>query len=77
MELLKQSDANDMAQELLARAVKRELVGLMIVVDPESGKLQLMGLNADMDDMVHLILEALDSVKKIYKENMHPNRTLQ
>lgn len=77
MELLKQSDANDMAQELLARAVKRELVGLMIVVDPESGKLQLMGLNADMDDMVHLILEALDSVKKMYKENMHPNRTLQ
>lgn len=77
MDLLKQSDANDMAQELLARAVKRELVGLMIVVDPESGKLQLMGLNADMDDMVHLILEALDSVKKMYKENMHPNRTLQ
>lgn len=77
MDLLKQSDANDMAQELLARAVKRELVGLMIMVDPESGKLQLMGLNADMDDMVHLILEALDSVKKMYKENMHPNRTLQ
>ena len=77
MDLLKQSDANDMAQELLARAVKRELVGLMIVVDPESGKLQLMGLNADMEDMVSLILEALDSVKKMYKENMHPNRTLQ
>ena len=32
-----------MAQELLARAVKRELVGLMIVVDPESGKFPLMG----------------------------------
>lgn len=77
MDLLKQSDANDMAQELLARAVKRELVGIMIMVDPESGKLQLMGLNADMDDMVHLILEALDSVKKMYKENMHPDRTLQ
>ena len=77
MDLLKQSDANDMAQELLARAVKRELVGIMIMVDPESGKLQLMGLNADMEDMVSLILEALDSVKKMYKENMHPNRTLQ
>ena len=77
MDLLKQSDANDMAQELLARAVKRELVGLMIMVDPESGKLQLMGLNADMEDMVSLILEALDSVKKMYKENMHPDRTLQ
>ena len=77
MDLLKQSDANDMAQELLARAVKRELVGLMIVVDPESGKLQLMGLNADMEDMVSLILEALDSVKKMYKDNMRPDRTLQ
>jgi|DEB19_MinimDraft_3_1074340.scaffolds.fasta_scaffold32995_2 hypothetical protein len=77
MDLLKQSDANDMAQELLARAVKRELVGIMIMVDPESGKLQLMGLNADMEDMVSLILEALDSVKKMYKENMHPDRTLQ
>jgi hypothetical protein len=77
MDLLKQSDANDIAQELLARAVKRELVGLMIMVDPESGKLQLMGLNADMEDMVSLILEALDSVKKMYKENMHPDRTLQ
>jgi hypothetical protein len=77
MDLLKQSDANDMAQELLARAVKRELVGLMIMVDPESGKLQLMGLNADMEDMVSLILEALDSVKKMYKENMRPDRTLQ
>lgn len=77
MDLLKQSDANDMAQELLARAVKRELVGIMIMVDPESGKLQLMGLNADMEDMVNLILEALDSVKKMYKENMRPDRTLQ
>ena len=77
MDLLKQSDATDMAQELLARAVKRELVGIMIMVDPESGKLQLMGLNADMEDMVSLILEALDSVKKMYKENMHPDRTLQ
>ena len=77
MDLLKQSDANDMAQELLARAVKRELVGIMIMVDPESGKLQLMGLNADMEDMVSLILEALDSVKKMYKDNMHPDRTLQ
>ncbi len=77
MDLLKQSDANDMAQELLARAVKRELVGIMIMVDPESGKLQLLGLNADMEDMVSLILEALDSVKKMYKENMHPDRTLQ
>ena len=77
MDLLKQSDANDMAQELLARAVKKELVGIMIMVDPESGKLQLMGLNADMEDMVSLILEALDSVKKMYKENMHPDRTLQ
>lgn len=77
MDLLKQSDANDMAQELLARAVKRELIGIMIMVDPESGKLQLMGLNADMEDMVSLILEALDSVKKMYKENMHPDRTLQ
>jgi hypothetical protein len=77
MDLLKQSDANDMAQELLARAVKRELVGIMIMVDPESGKLQLMGLNADMEDMVSLILEALDSVKKMYKENMRPDRTLQ
>ena len=77
MDLLKQSDANDIAQELLARAVKRELVGIMIMVDPESGKLQLMGLNADMEDMVSLILEALDSVKKMYKENMHPDRTLQ
>ena len=77
MDLLKQSDANDMAQELLARAVKRELVGIMIMVDPESGKLQLMGLNADMEDMFNLILEALDSVKKMYKENMHPDRTLQ
>jgi len=77
MDLLKQSDANDMAQELLARAVKRELVGIMIMVDPESRKLQLMGLNADMEDMVSLILEALDSVKKMYKENMHPDRTLQ
>ena len=77
MDLLKQSDANDMAQELLARAVKRELVGIMIMVDPESGKLQLMGLNADMEDMVSLILEALDSVKNMYKENMHPDRTLQ
>lgn len=77
MDLLKQSDANDMAQELLARAVKRELVGIMIMVDPESGKLQLMGLNADMEDMVNLILEALDSVKKMYKDNMRPDRTLQ
>ena len=77
MDLLKQSDANDMAQELLARAVKRELVGLMIMVDPESGKLQLMGLNADMEDMVSLILEALDRVKTMYKENMRPDRTLQ
>ena len=77
MDLLKQSDANDMAQELLARAVKRELVGIMIMVDPESGKLQLMGLNADMEDMVSLILEALDRVKKMYKENMRPDRTLQ
>lgn len=77
MDLLKQSDANDMAQELLARAVKRELVGIMIMVDPESGKLQLMGLNADMEDMVSLILEALDSVKKMYKEDMRPDRTLQ
>lgn len=77
MDLLKQSDANDMAQELLARAVKRELVGIMIMVDPESGKLQLMGLNADMEDMVSLILEALDRVKTMYKENMHPDRTLQ
>ena len=77
MDLLKQSDANDMAQELLARAVKRELVGIMIMVDPESGKLQLMGLNADMEDMVSLILEALDSVKKMYKEIMRPDRTLQ
>jgi hypothetical protein len=77
MDLLKQSDANDMAQELLARAVKRELVGIMIMVDPESGKLQLMGLNADMEDMVSLILEALDRVKEMYKENMHPDRTLQ
>ncbi len=77
MDLLKQSDANDMAQELLARAVKRELVGIMIMVDPESGKLQLMGLNADMEDMVSLILEALDSVKKMYKDNMRPDRTLQ
>ena len=77
MDLLKQSDANDMAQELLARAVKREFVGIMIMVDPESGKLQLMGLNADMEDMVNLILEALDSVKKMYKENMRPDRTLQ
>lgn len=77
MDLLKQSDANDMAQELLARAVKRELVGLMIMVDPESGKLQLMGLNADMEDMVDLILEALDRVKEMYKENMRPDRTLQ
>ena len=77
MELLKQSDANDMAQELLARAVKRELVGIMIMVDPESGKLQLMGLNADMEDMVSLILEALDRVKTMYKENMRPDRTLQ
>jgi hypothetical protein len=77
MDLLKQSDANDMAQELLARAVKRELVGIMIMVDPESGKLQLMGLNADMEDMVSLILEALDRVKTMYKENMRPDRTLQ
>ena len=77
MDLLKQSDANDMAQELLARAVKRELVGLRVNHDHESGKLQLMGLNADMEDMVSLILEALDSVKKMYKENMHPDRTLQ
>jgi hypothetical protein len=77
MDLLKQSDANDMAQELLARAVKRELIGIMIMVDPESGKLQLMGLNADMEDMVSLILEALDRVKEMYKENMHPDRTLQ
>lgn len=77
MDLLKQSDANDMAQELLARAVKRELVGIMIMVDPESGKLQLMGLNADMEDMVSLILEALDRVKEMYKENMRPDRTLQ
>ena len=77
MDLLKQSDANDIAQELLARAVKRELVGLMIMVDPESGKLQLMGLNADMEDMVNLILEALDRVKTMYKENMRPDRTLQ
>ena len=77
MDLLKQSDANDIAQELLARAVKRELVGLMIMVDPESGKLQLMGLNADMEDMVSLILEALDRVKEMYKEDMHPDRTLQ
>lgn len=77
MDLLKQSDANDMAQELLARAVKKELVGIMIMVDPESGKLQLMGLNADMEDMVSLILEALDRVKEMYKENMHPDRTLQ
>ena len=77
MDLLKQSDANDMAQELLARAVKRELVGIMIMVDPESGKLQLMGLNADMEDMVDLILEALDRVKEMYKENMRPDRTLQ
>jgi hypothetical protein len=30
-----------------------------------------------MEDMVSLILEALDSVKKMYKENMHPDRTLQ
>ena len=77
MDLLKQSDANDMAQELLARAVKRELVGIMIMVDPESGKLQLMGLNADMEDMVNLILEALTRVKEMYKEDMHPDRTLQ
>lgn len=77
MDLLKQSDANDIAQELLARAVKRELVGLMIMVDPESGKLQLMGLNADMEDMVSLILEALDRVKTMYEENMRPDRTLQ
>ena len=77
MDLLKQSDANDLAQDLLARAVKRELVGIMIMVDPESGKLQLMGLNADMEDMVSLILEALDRVKEMYKENMRPDRTLQ
>jgi hypothetical protein len=77
MDLLKQSDANDMAQELLARAVKRELVGLMIMVDPESGKLQLMGLNADMEDMVDLILEALMHVQKQFKEDMRPDRTLQ
>jgi len=49
----------------------------MIMVDPESGKLQLMGLNADMEDMVSLILEALDRVKTMYKENMRPDRTLQ
>ena len=77
MDLLKQSDANDMAQELLARAVKRELVGIMIMVDPESGKLQLMGLNADMEDMVNLILEALAGVQKQFKEDMRPDRTLQ
>jgi len=77
MDLLKQSDANDIAQELLARAVKRELVGLMIMVDPESGKLQLMGLNADMEDMVDLILEALMHVQKQFKEDMRPDRTLQ
>jgi len=77
MDLLKQSDANDMAQELLARAVKRELVGIMIMVDPESGKLQLMGLNADMEDMVDLILEALMHVQKQFKEDMRPDRTLQ
>lgn len=77
MDLLTQSDANDAAQELLARAVNRELVGVMIMVDPESGKMHMMGLNADMEDMVNLILEALASVQKHFKEDMRPDRTLQ
>ena len=77
MEPLTQSDANDAAQELLARAVKRELVGVMLMVEPESGKLHMMGLNADMEDMVNLILEALASVRKHFKEDMRPDRTLQ
>lgn len=77
MDLLTQSDANDAAQELLARAVKRELVGVMIMVEPESGKLHMMGLNADMEDIVNLTLEALSHVQKRYKEDMRPDRTLQ
>jgi hypothetical protein len=77
MDLLTQSDANDAAQELLARAVKRELVGVMIMVEPESGKLHMMGLNADMEDIVNLTLEALANVQKHFKEDMRPDRTLQ
>jgi hypothetical protein len=77
MDLLKQSDANDLAQELLKSAIDKDSVGVLIVVNPETGKLQMMGLNADMDDMVHLILEALMRVKNIYQENMRPDRTLQ
>lgn len=77
MDLLKQSDADDIAHELIARAVKKELVGVMIMVDPKTNKLQMLGLNADMEDMVDLILEALSHVKKQFKEDMCPDRTLQ
>jgi hypothetical protein len=49
----------------------------MIMVDPESGKLHMMGLNADMEDIVNLIFEALANVQKHFKEDMRPDRTLQ
>jgi hypothetical protein len=77
MDLLKQSDANDLAQELLKSTINRDNVGILIVVNPETGKLQMMGLNADMEDMINLILEALERVKHMYEENMRPDRTLQ
>jgi hypothetical protein len=66
-----------MAHELLESAINKEGVGILIVADPESGRLSMIGLNADMEDMVDLIMQALQKMKTIIVEDMSPHRTLQ
>jgi hypothetical protein len=39
--------------------------------------LEMMGVNADMADIIELILQGLSRIKTIMQEDMRPDRTLQ
>ncbi len=71
------SDVVETARKILERAINKETSSVIISLDPETEMLEMMGVNADMADIIELILQGLSRIKTIMKEDMHPDRTLQ
>jgi hypothetical protein len=71
------SDGVEIARKILERAINRETCSVIISLDPETDMLEMMGVNADMSDIIELILQGLSRVKTIIEKDMRPDRTLQ